>query len=168
MPTTGALIRVGVTMINCDECGMNPANVHLTQIMQNETQVFHLCEDCARKKGISISVNQESAPEEMQEAGEEDRVCSNCALKLSEFRLKGWLGCPSCYDAFQDQIDRLLVQVHGSSVHKGKKYVCTVEECHKGDLERLRHDLKTAIKDELFEQAAAIRDVIYSLKQDSK
>ena len=40
----------------CDECGINPANIHLTQILQNETHVFHLCDECARKKGINISI----------------------------------------------------------------------------------------------------------------
>ncbi len=154
----------------CDECGMNPANVHLTQIMQNETQVFHLCEDCARKKGISISVS-EGAEEEGEKTDvleEEDVVCSGCGLKLSEFRAKGWLGCAHCYDAFAQQIEKLLVQVHGAAVHKGKKYVCAVEESGKGDIERLRHDLDAAIRNEQFEQAAAIRDAIYNLKQETK
>ncbi len=152
----------------CDECGVNPANIHLTQIMQNETQVFHLCEECARKKGISITVNEEPLEEEGAESVEEEKVCSGCGMKLSDFRNKGWLGCSACYGAFEEQIERLLVQVHGSSVHKGKKYVCAVENCGKIDLERLRHDLDTAIKNEQFEEAALIRDAIYNLKQDVK
>jgi len=38
----------------CDDCGINPANVHLTHIEQNETLAFHLCEDCARKRGLPL------------------------------------------------------------------------------------------------------------------
>lgn len=154
-------------MKTCDECGVNPANIHLTQIMQNETQVFHLCEECARKKGISISVNGEPLQDESpEEIVEEEKVCSGCGMKLSEFRSKGWLGCSRCYNEFDEQIEKLLVQVHGSSVHKGKKYVCAVEEHEKIDLQRLRHDLDAAIKNEQFEEAAQIRDAIYNLKQD--
>ena len=40
----------------CDECNSNPANVHLTQIVQNEVIVQHLCEECAKHRGISIVI----------------------------------------------------------------------------------------------------------------
>ena len=40
----------------CDECNCKPANVHLTQIIQNEVIVQHLCEECARHRGISIVI----------------------------------------------------------------------------------------------------------------
>jgi protein arginine kinase activator len=151
----------------CDECGTNVANVHLTQIMQDETQVFHLCDECARKKGINITVNEENFEEITEQKNQEpDKICTRCGLKYSEFKAKGWLGCASCYTAFEDEIDDLLVQVHGSSIHKGKKYIgvpANVEVA--GKIKRLRHELALAIKNEEFEQAAMLRDEIHSLKQ---
>lgn len=151
----------------CDECGMNPANIHLTQIMQNETHVYHLCDECARKKGISISVQDENGiVEESVEQQVQDKECSHCGLKFSEYKINGWLGCPACYHSFETEIDNLLIQVHGASVHKGKKYnsaggcggVATA-----GEIKRLRHELAAAIKNEDFEQAAIIRDAIHNL-----
>lgn len=150
----------------CDECGINPANIHLTQIMQNETHVFHLCDECARKKGISISVQDENfVADENGNSQTEDKECAHCGMKLSEYKRNGWLGCPSCYHTFETEIDTLLVQVHGSSIHKGKKYqgVGGGHAVSAGEIKRLRHELAHAIKNEEFEQAAIIRDTIHSL-----
>jgi protein arginine kinase activator len=150
----------------CDECGVNPANIHLTQIMQNETHVFHLCDECARRKGISISVQDENFVEDENSAPQTpDKECSHCGMKLSEYKKSGWLGCPSCYHSFETEIDTLLVQVHGSSIHKGKKYqgVGGSHAASASEIKRLRHELASAIKNEEFEQAAMIRDAIHNL-----
>jgi protein arginine kinase activator len=151
----------------CEECGVNPANIHLTQIMQNETHVFHLCEECARKKGIAITVNEDvvlGVQENVQNMPE-DKTCTRCGMKLSDFRNRGWLGCPSCYQSFDEEIEELLVKVHGSSLHIGKKYSGMLTESDPGDLKRLRLELAMAIKNEEFEQAAALRDAIHGMKQ---
>ena len=155
----------------CDECGVNPANIHLTQIMQNETRIFHLCDECARKKGINISVQDEHF--EIEGASVQqlpDKECSHCGLKFSDFKLKGWLGCPSCYHSFESEIDSLLIQVHGSSLHKGKKYVGLAGDSAiaSGEIKRLRHELASAIKNEEFEQAAMIRDAIHTLSSTTE
>lgn len=157
----------------CDECGINPANIHLTQIMQNETHVFHLCDECARKKGINISVQEEhfeseTSPDQQQEQVP-DKECNHCGLKFSEFKTKGWLGCPACYHSFESEIDSLLVQVHGSTIHKGKKYAGLTGNSAAAttEIKRLRHELANAIKNEEFEQAAMIRDAIHNLNKGS-
>jgi protein arginine kinase activator len=153
----------------CDECGVNPANIHLTQIMQNATQVSHLCEECARKKGISVTITEEEPVVSGARNGEAviDITCKQCGCTYEQFRSKGWLGCPDCYNAFEKEIDTLLMQMHGSLIHKGKRYhtpggssqELTVE------MKRLRQELAVAIKNEEFEQAATIRDAIHSIKQ---
>jgi protein arginine kinase activator len=152
----------------CDECGVNPANIHLTQIMQNKTQVSHLCEECAQKKGISVSIedDQNQIPVEKIKK-ENDKVCSQCGCTYSLFQSKGWLGCSNCYQAFEKEIDNLLMQMHGSLIHKGKKYSAHAgtPQAITGEMKRLRHELAIAIKNEEFEQAATIRDAIHSIKQ---
>jgi protein arginine kinase activator len=85
-------------------------------------------------------------------------------MKLSEFRSKGRLGCPACYEAFDKEIEMLLKQVHGSSDYRGKKYRCTlIDEVNKGGFSQLRMDLDAAIKNEEFERAAVLRDAIHDL-----
>ena len=41
-------------MSACDDCSINPATVRLTHVERNETQTFHLCEDCARRRGLPL------------------------------------------------------------------------------------------------------------------
>ncbi|MDG5815752.1 UvrB/UvrC motif-containing protein [Chitinispirillales bacterium ANBcel5] len=159
----------------CDECGINPANIHLTQIVNSETHVYHLCDECASDKGISITLDndedmvmaeQKSNSSPVEKKMEEEKVCQGCNLKLSDFRAKGWLGCSTCYGSFEKEINELLVQVHGSSLHRGKKYAgSTTQGKRVHDLEHLRSQLDLAIRNEEFEQAAAIRDAIHSIKQ---
>ena len=156
-------------MKRCDECGINPANIHLTQIMQNETHVSHLCEECARKKGINVSLNEETEEASPQKkAPAPDKTCERCGCTYAQFRSKGGLGCSECYRAFEKEIDELLIQMHGSLVHKGKNYAVSSETATQelnGEMKRLRQELAVAIKNEAFEQAATIRDAIQSIKQ---
>jgi protein arginine kinase activator len=150
----------------CQDCGANPATVHLTRIVNETALVSHLCEECSRKKGLSttgssISITREGpAQQEMQE---KDNVCPRCQLSFAEFKSKGRLGCCDCYRHFEKDIDSLLMQVHGSTVHKGKPYR------HSGPykldekaMERLKNELNEAIEKEEFELAALIRDTIHS------
>jgi len=157
----------------CEECGINPANVHITQIMNNETTLFHLCEECAGKKGISISIDQGATPLSEKTAPSDgdtvqdtpDVLCPACGMALSSFQKNGWLGCARCYDSFSDEIERLLVEIQGSATHKGK--TCghtgpktTIETT---DVDQLRRRLRRAIDTEKFEEAARLRDTIREL-----
>jgi protein arginine kinase activator len=147
----------------CDECGKNPANVHLTQIVNDETAVFHLCEACARGKGIHISIGDGDQPRGLN-TREQQILCPECGLSLADFREKGWLGCAHCYRAFEKEIDELLMQVHGARVHKGKTYrIPDIVSTRGNDIQKLRRELDNAIRNEKFELAATIRDTINSL-----
>jgi protein arginine kinase activator len=153
-------------MDQCEECGTRPANIHLTQIVENESQSFHLCEECAKKRGINISIDGEQvlAVPDSPAPQEPDTECAACHMKLSEFRSKGWLGCPACYTAFETEIEGLLRESHGSTEHKGKAYRRNVAVGKaKTDVSRLRSELDSAIKNEEFERAAKLRDAIHSL-----
>ncbi|MCL2218614.1 MAG: UvrB/UvrC motif-containing protein [Chitinispirillia bacterium] len=187
----------------CDDCGINPANVHLTHVENNEAQTFHLCEDCARKRGlplpdgdslikglagltgtagaggaaethVKVTVRQSDDIDdeelaEAAEAQEPDIKCPNCGMLFSQFRSGGWLGCAECYGSFDERIHRILVQIHGSDGHKGKRYgKPAVRRGGKRDMARLRRELDDAIKNERFEDAALIRDTIISMKTDAK
>jgi protein arginine kinase activator len=159
----------------CDDCKVNQATIHLTQIINNEVTVRHLCEVCAKKKGISIVIDEdkvslshdseEKKPERQSESFQEKKlVCSKCQMVYDEFREKGWLGCPYCYSSFEKEIDKLLIQVHGTCHHKGKHYRAVSGALpDTDDLVFLRKELDNAIRNEKFERAAAIRDKINSI-----
>lgn len=166
----------------CDECKVKPANIHLTQIVQNEVSVIHLCEECAKNKGISIVIegDQDSPLKELFEdnkdkippspvSPEMQITCPSCYTTFTQFKEKGWLGCTSCYRAFEKEIDALLIQVHGSSQHKGKAYSEPLLEADlTSDMKILRAELDNAVRCEKFELAALIRDKINSTSPEKK
>ncbi|MBO4816122.1 MAG: UvrB/UvrC motif-containing protein [Clostridia bacterium] len=106
--------------------------------------------------------------------------CDNCNLTYDEFINQGKFGCEECYDVFSNKIDSLLKRLHGSSKYVGRKALNTksnvnnssVEKAKNDNskikddnkLEKLQDDLKKAIAEERYEDAAKIRDEITSLK----
>ncbi|MBD3346038.1 MAG: hypothetical protein GF401_13325 [Chitinivibrionales bacterium] len=160
-------------MSKCEVCGANQANVHLTQIINGQTTVLHLCEECAQKKGINVSVATgdvmpESIKLQQPPMAAKEIYCSNCRMPFSQFQTNGKLGCSECYRSFQNEIDGMLKQVHGSCVHRGKRYVPGGSvQTSPVSLGQLRIQLDRAVKNEEFELAAAIRDTIRSIEADA-
>lgn len=107
--------------------------------------------------------------------------CDNCNMTYDEFINQGKFGCPECYDVFSSKIDAILKRIHGSSEYLGRKALSNnnlkkqntnVGVAPLGDpqnekaktkdtkLEKLQKDLKKAIAEERYEDAAKIRDSI--------
>ena len=162
---------------SCDECGSADAVVHLTQIVDDEARVFHLCKSCAATKGVGGTAPPENFPltdflaqmadpEAGADVGDMDESCSFCGLTFAGFREGGRLGCPHCYATFDPYLKGLLRRIHGGVQHVGKVYLPpdpTSSEREKR-LEGLRRKLQRAIKSEDFERAAHLRDQIRTLE----
>jgi protein arginine kinase len=75
-----------------------------------------LCEGCARSRGIAadkeglrLSLNDLIAGVEVEGASSpSSRACPVCGMELTELKRRGKLGCPSCADAFRDEIVHFL------------------------------------------------------------
>ena len=155
----------------CDICGKNPATVHLTEIIDDQMNELHLCEECARKKsaemeqqfGLSeLLAGMAGAEKTDKESAAQDSVkCANCGLTYGDFKKIGRLGCGECYSSFKKFLGPLLKRIHGSSQHIGKSPLKAGKVLkRKIDLQELRNRLQRAIEQEEFEEAARIRDQI--------
>ncbi|MCX5715237.1 MAG: UvrB/UvrC motif-containing protein [Candidatus Omnitrophica bacterium] len=161
----------------CDICGKKPATVHLTEIIDEQMNELHLCEECAHQK----SAQMESqfglgdllgglAEFEKPAAQDKEAVslkCPKCGLSYADFKKIGRLGCADCYVAFKKYLGPLLKKIHGSSVHLGKSPLIKGAKVPKKkiDLIELREKLQRAIDSEAFEDAARIRDQIKGLEK---
>lgn len=167
--------------MKCDACNENMATVHLTEIVNKKKKELHLCEECAREKGVSVKAQflpQEAAAETaavvekavqgaIARAEDPSVACPVCGLTFAEFRASGRLGCANDYVAFKKGLLPLLEKIHGHVIeHKGKV------PAHVGErLERqkrvaaLRVALNKAIQKEDYEKAAELRDQIYALEE---
>lgn len=119
----------------------------------------------------------------------EEVTCKSCGTRYEDFIQNGLLGCPECYDIFSYRLDPILKKLQGSTKHIGRGIKTSKSKKSKDDniikdvlkektiekdnekelqLKRLNADLKKAIKDERYEDAAMIRDEIkkYNEKND--
>lgn len=123
--------------MKCDQCE-NEATVHEVVRQGGKHAERHLCEQCAKKLGISVQhmpINELIQKYVLQQAGATGaaaekaetspsapaKVCGSCGLEHAEFRKTGLLGCPDCYTAFETPLGPLLERAHeGGSKHIGK------------------------------------------------
>lgn len=109
--------------------------------------------------------------------------CDECGMTYDEFTHTGKFGCANCYETFSNKIDSILKNLHASNRHIGRKGKIVKPVLDKADIkkeetnkekeeknqiskiEELKEDLKQAIKEERYEDAARIRDEIKKLEK---
>lgn len=152
----------------CQICGKKEANIHLTQMLNNEVRKLHLCEQCAAKNGIDVDTPASvsnfllglAMPDNVQ-AEKAGRACRQCGLRLSEFKKLSRLGCPLCYATFTQELEPLLSGMHKGIRHTGKKPVHHPPNLNiPVSMENLKKSLAAAVAAENYEEAARIRDQI--------
>jgi len=160
----------------CDICGKNQATVHLTEIIDEQMNELHLCEECARQKSAQMEQQfglsdllaglAEFEKPAVEKEGEALK-CNTCGLAYADFKKVGRLGCGDCYTAFKKFLGPLLKRIHGSNLHFGKSPLKVTEtaQSKSTDLSALRLKLQRAIESEAFEEAAKIRDQIKELEK---
>jgi protein arginine kinase activator len=162
-------------MKKCGRCS-KPAVLHITEIRHGDVQALHLCESCAKEylKHSEAGGPAETATEEGKEAevaegsdAADQQTCPNCGITFKEFRSQGRLGCPHDYVAFQEELLPLLENIHGETQHVGKvpKRAPRASQ-HQYQLIRLRNRLKAAVDEEMYEEAARLRDEIGTLEAE--
>jgi protein arginine kinase activator len=163
--------------MKCEICGLRDAMIHIRQIQKSSVHELHICEECAQEKGLikeeeselSISNLLSGLIEGKEAAGSEEAAesCPKCGTKAAEFRKRGKLGCPSCFDAFQRDVRSILSQMAGRTRHVGKLPRSEEPRGRAGpDRETLSDELREAIEREDYESAALLRDKIRELETD--
>lgn len=118
---------------------------------------------------------------------QEKLMCDKCGMTYEDFINTGKFGCENCYEIFSNKIDPILKNIHGGNRHvgrglnlpKGKKenlkenskkqYNTVGEEVKEysknNELDKLKKNLKQAIQEERYEDAAKIRDEIKKMEE---
>ena len=167
--------------MKCQKCSKQ-ATLHITEIIKGKPHELHLCEEHAR-----VYLTQEEA--EQQQAGQAGSVaqafgktagaqepsrldqttCPVCGISFLEFRSHGRLGCPHDYDVFREELIPLLENIHGETRHCGKVPKRAPRDSKRQtELIRLRNELKRAVAEEHYEEAADLRDRIRKIEEHSE
>jgi len=160
----------------CQSCQKSSATVHLTEIEEGGKKEIHLCEKCARERGIGIKTQVSlsdlltglMASPLTKELSRMAKVsCPVCGHSYMDFRSSGRLGCPNDYTVFRKALIPLLEKVHGKTRHVGKVPAAASETLTRmGKILDLRQRLRKAIQDEQYEEAARLRDVLARLEEE--
>jgi protein arginine kinase activator len=174
----------------CENCGKNEASVKYTECINGVKRRVFLCEKCSEELGIrnmdfNMPINLSSFLGEFLEDNEDalpgftsnkTLTCNECGMTYDEFIEKGKFGCANCYDTFSNKIDDILKKIQGSDTHIGRKTKATKTVLNKEEtiqnnnedrsqVDILKEDLKKAIAEERYEDAANIRDEIKKLEK---
>ena len=164
----------------CIDCGTAKATVHFTQIVNDETETFHLCHACAQKRGLKTAPVESQAPlsdflSEMgapifTKATSANLSCPRCGCTFRQFRKTGRLGCAHCYSTFEQEMSALLRKIHGSNEHMGIAQEDTIGPLGEDEAQllTLRRQLRQAVEREEYERAAELRDAITQLEEDRR
>ena len=122
-----------------------------------------------------------STPEFMPFLNEVKQLtCDSCGSTFEDIINSGRYGCANCYDVFEDRMDPILKKLQGANRHNGrlgkisdnkvkfeeKDKVPNEQGANESNkLEKLQNDLKLAIKEERYEDAAKLRDEIKNMSK---
>ena len=168
--------------MKCQQCE-KPATFHITDITGDELLAHHLCPDCAKRYLQPEQLTETAAPvisgvlkqemkleqtaEELKEL--DGKECPICGVSFYEFRQSGRLGCPHDYVFFADELEPLLINVHGQGHHVGKQPKRGASDTQAfTELIRMRREMKEAVEREDYETASRLRDQIRSVQGDAR
>lgn len=161
--------------MKCDKCG-NGSVYHSTYIINGVARSTNLCRDCAIKEGVFSTAPTSLFDELMMDFADflgyekvENVICPVCKTSLKELKSIGKLGCPNCYESFRDEISRIINKIAPYQQHKQERIREFTEkesakETKQEKIERLRAEMKAAVSEERYEEAAKIKKQITKLE----
>ena len=170
--------------MKCTHCHEKEANTHIKRNINGRKEEMHLCEDCARELGVLDEFSFEpfsidSFFGNLLGAGTSafnsltgvDR-CTYCGTTFNDIVKSGKVGCSHCYDRFENKLAPSIEKIHGRVKHIGKSISYTEEdeapkEEKASESDKLKADLKLAIQEQRFEDAAVLRDKIKEINGEA-
>ena len=159
--------------MNCDRCGA-PSVYHSTLIVNGVSKNTNLCRECALKEGVFNQQKTSLFDEMFASFGDmigfeqvDNISCPVCKTTLREFKSLGKLGCPNCYDVFREEITKIIKRIAPFETHKQDtiKTKAKPEKLSKEDkIKSLREEMKLAVSEERYEDAAKIKKQITKLE----
>ncbi len=160
--------------MKCQHCKINTASIELSQVLDGEKQIVHLCESCAQElkpsspfmtSGFMSGLLDTIHSSGLQVNYIKTTACSKCGMTYGAYREQGHLGCEACYKAFSEKLNPLIRRIHGSERHTGKmpiRYTGVIQI--QREIIKLKAQLDQAVRREAFEEAAMLRDRISVLE----
>lgn len=168
--------------MRCQHCNKKEATTYIKQNINGKVTEMHLCSECAHElhademfepfdMGSFFGNFLGAGAAALNSLAGVDR-CSYCNSSFNDIVSNGKVGCAHCYDKFYDGLRPSLERIHGKAHHIGKN-ISYFDDNEKenssaasiSEIEKLKEELKEAVKVQNFEQAAILRDKIKELEE---
>ncbi len=172
--------------MKCQKCGAENANTHVKTVINGEFREFDLCSDCAIKMGFGSMFNDMKSDfsgllgsffNNVLPARTQATRCEFCGSSYPEIAKTGMVGCAKCYDLFADRLYPSIRRMHGNTTHCGKNSASAkaekaqpkaeTAETKDDKISKLKAELDAAVKEQNFERAAELRDIIKETEAQS-
>ncbi|MBQ7202588.1 MAG: UvrB/UvrC motif-containing protein [Eubacterium sp.] len=172
--------------MKCTHCNERQANTHIKRIINGKREEMHLCSECAKELGVMSDFEFEpfsmdsffgnllgAGAHALNQLAGIDR-CTYCGTTFNDVINSGQVGCAHCYDKFENELAPSIEKLHGKTKHIGKSVTYTEEADDKkpepklSEKEQLKAELKLAVQEQRFEDAAVLRDKINALGEEDK
>lgn len=172
--------------MKCTHCNEREANTHIKRIINGKKEEMHLCSECAAELGVMDEFNFEpfsvdslfgnllgAGAAAINSLSGIDR-CTYCGTAFNDIVNTGRVGCSHCYDRFEEKLEPSIEKLHGRVKHIGKSVTYTEDEKSEekadsvSEIDDLKAQLKAAVQEQRFEDAAVIRDKINELGKEEK
>lgn len=159
--------------LECTECKRQIA-CHYTEIVRDVITHTSMCAECPVLDRKLHGVRLEHAFNSVE--GSTALACGNCGTTLQEIRVGTLLGCPVCYEIFDDVLlpemlsgnkipSRIAVNKKSIPIHIGRTPGDIQEINPSLRILALNEALNEMLKSEKYEQAAWLRDQIKALTE---
>jgi protein arginine kinase activator len=160
--------------MKCEICRKREALIFIQQVMGKEKVEMHLCEECAKERGISAGGDKLELSlggllgdllGARQVSHQKPAVCPGCQRTVEEFTKTERMGCSECVKAFDTELRAIKEKVGEPAQHVGKfPRRLKAYKTYLVDIARLKKGLKEAVGREDYEKAAMLRDKIRELE----
>lgn len=162
--------------MKCEKCHQNEATVFLTQTHNGETVEVHLCDACAKENEQAIFDDGISFQQFLSGLLENNKspqvkthtfTCKSCGMSIADFKKNSLVGCADCYRTFLPYLRPIIKRLQSNVIHTGKR-PCRQDESlkYKQRIEQFESELKIALMQENYEQAAILRDQIRDFRKE--
>jgi protein arginine kinase activator len=152
----------------------NVATMHQTVIVNKHKRETHLCEKCARERGLISTgpgpqidlkaiLNLMIAPHQSRPT---DAACRNCGMTYAAFKASGRFGCAGDYDVFGEALAALFEKVHRGTEHRGKIPATVRAADPEAAIAAYTDQMNAAAEAEDYEEATRLRDMIRGMEAE--
>ena len=161
----------------CENCSSREATTYIKKIENGRTARINLCSECAANLGYSNLLGDFGLRDLFSNifgdsaltVTDRSERCEKCGSSFNDIVRTGCVGCSECYRKFYDRLLPSIRRIHGKALHSGKIPSNLTEPAAPVSkeilIERLSAQMEEAAKNQNFEEAAAIRDRINSLRE---